>query len=184
MARINLLPWREEAREQRQKKFTSSLVLVAIVAGGLLYGGMMFLGDIIDKQKVRNVYLQKEISALDDKIKEIKQLDKKRETLLAKMDVIEELQENRIKAVKILDALANTVPKGIHLTRVTRRGDELLLSGIAQANARVSAFMRELDENEVFATASLSVVAREEDRKAFTLSVNENKHQVDEEGSE
>jgi len=175
MAHINLLPWREEAREARQKSFIMMLVLSALFAGGILYAGMMFMDDLITKQTSRNSYLQKEISLLDGKIKEIAQLDEKRESLLAKTEVIEDLQGDRIKAVKLLDALAKTMPQGIHLTSIKRSGEQFLLSGKAQANARVSAFMRELDENEVFAKSNLSVVARAQAEKTFTLSVTEKK---------
>jgi len=175
MAHINLLPWREEAREQHKKDFIGLLVFSTLVAGGLLYTGMLFFDELLVEQKSRNDYLQKEISLLNGKIKEVGQLDKKREKMIAKMEVIQDLQDSRVKAVKILDALAHTVPNGIYLTRITREGDGLLLTGVAKANTRVSVFMRELDDNDVFLKSSLSVVAQEKSQKTFTLSVEANK---------
>ena len=37
MARINLLPWREQLREERKQRFLVSLAGVAVVAVGLLF---------------------------------------------------------------------------------------------------------------------------------------------------
>ena len=92
MAHINLLPWREEAREERKKKFITVVVINAVIAAALLYGVIWFVDGLITEQKSRNSYLQKEVKSLDLKIKEISQIDVKRDTLLSKIDVVESLQ--------------------------------------------------------------------------------------------
>ena len=74
MARINLLPWREQLREERKKEFMTVLVLIIIFAGGLVFLGDRYLNGKIDHQNARNEFLQKEITLLEARIKEIKEL--------------------------------------------------------------------------------------------------------------
>lgn len=179
MAQINLLPWREERRQERQQRFFSAVVAGLIFAAVVLYGVIMIANNLLDEQNDRNTFLKTEITKLDKKIKEIKTLEQERERLLARMQVIQELQASRPKVVKVLDALVRTVPEGIHLEKVSRQANVLTLNGVAQSNARVSVFMRQLDDNAEFNESKLSVVHRTSSKadaiRKFTLGVNESK---------
>lgn len=179
MAHINLLPWREEKRQERQQQFIASLMAGLIFAVVVLYGVILFAGSLIDEQNGRNAFLQREIVELDKKITEIKTLEKERDRLLARMQVIQQLQSSRPKVVKVFDAIVQTVPKGVHLEKITRTGNTLELNGVAKANARVSVFMRQLDENTEFSEATLRVVQRTSTQdnaiRKFTLGVSESK---------
>jgi type IV pilus assembly protein PilN len=160
MAHINLLPWREERREERQKQFVAAVVAGLAFAAFILYMVIAYTNSMIDEQNSRNAYLKQEIAVLDKKIREIKDLEQQRNDLLARMQVIQELQESRPKVVKDFDALVRTVPEGIHLNKVTRNGNTLTLEGVAESNARVSVFMRQLDANLEFDQANLRVVEK------------------------
>jgi type IV pilus assembly protein PilN len=180
MAHINLLPWREERRQERLKQFAVGTGLSVAVTAILFYGAVLFVNGLIDEQNDRNNYLKSEIVALDKKIAEIKTLEQERDRLLARMQVIQELQESRPKVVKILDSLARVVPEGVHLQKVTRQGASLTFNGIAQSNARVSVFMREVDKNTEFDESDLKVIQRAAQTKSFTLTVNESKPKAEE----
>lgn len=181
MAHINLLPWREERRQERQQQFIASLVAGFIFAVAALYGAVLFADSLLDEQNSRNSLLQAEIAKLDIKIREIKTLEEERERLIARMQVIQELQSSRPKVVKVFDALVRTVPEGIHLDKVGRQGDSLTFDGVAQSNARVSVFMQELDQNTEFGEAQLQVIqrtstsAKDNAIRKFTLAVKESK---------
>jgi len=179
MSHINLLPWREEKRQERQQQFFVALGAGVIFAAVVLYGAVLYADNLLEKQDARNQFLQTEIAKLDKKIAEIKTLDRQRERLLARMQVIQELQLSRPKVVKVLDALARTVPEGIYLEKVTRQGEMLTINGFAQANARVSVFMRELESNDEFEEPSLGVVQRTSNKdgaiRKFTLTTKESK---------
>ena len=179
MAQINLLPWREERREERQQHFFAAVGAGVIFAAAVLYGVVFFANSLIDEQNGRNSFLNTEITVLDKKIKEIKTLEEERDRLLARMQVIQELQTSRPKVVKVFDALVRTVPEGIHLEKVARQGDALTVNGVAQSNARVSVFMRKLDDNVEFNESKLNVIQRsssnEDAIRKFTLDVNESK---------
>lgn len=179
MAHINLLPWREELRQERQQQFMTVLIAALIFAAIVLYGAILYADGLIDKQASRNAFLQKEIVILDQQIKEISTLEKARDRLLARMRVIQELQLSRPKVVKVFDSLVRTIPEGIHLEKVNRQGEVLTLDGVAESNARVSVFMRRLDKDVEFNESNLDVVQRNSSAddaiRKFKLTVKESK---------
>lgn len=185
MAHINLLPWREARRQDRQQQFYVALVAGLLFALAVLYFATAFANGLIDQQNSRNAFLQQEITKLDKIIKEIQDLEKEREKLVARMQVIQELQQSRPKVVKVFDSLVRAVPEGIHLESVNRQGDVLTLQGVAQSNARVSVLMRQLDSDPEFNESKLRVVERTSNRddaiRKFTLDVDESKPVKDEE---
>lgn len=175
MARINLLPWREELREARKQQFLQVVVAALLVTGLLFYIGVLFVNGMIDEQHDRNRFLSEQIAALDEEIKEISTLEQERDRLMARMQVIQELQTSRPKVVKIFDALARIVPEGVHLSKVARQGDSITFNGIAQSNARVSVFMRQIDDNPEFGESQLQVIQRSQTAKSFQVDVKETK---------
>jgi len=185
MAHINLLPWREEKRQERQQQFYVAMGLTLAFAILVFYIFTSYMNGLLDKQNQRNNYLQQEITKLDIQIKEIQDLEKKRDQLLARMRVIQDLQQSRPKVVKVFDSLVRTVPEGIHLQVLSREGDKLIVQGVAQTNARVSVFMNQLDKDPEFSESKLRVVQRTSTRddaiRQFTLEVTESKPETDEE---
>lgn len=147
MIEINLLPWREELREKLKKLFLvalSSSVIGALVLVGCIY---FFLESEIDAQRDRNRILTDEIARYDRQIKEIQRLKKVREALIARMNIIQQLQENRPMIVHFFDEIIKILPKGVHLTKITRSGDEILLTGQSDSNTEVSQLMRNIEKN-------------------------------------
>lgn len=158
MARINLLPWRAERRKQRQREFYSMLGLAA-VAGVVLSLLLWFYYDRqISGQNDRNGYLEAEIAKVKEQNKEIERLDRQKEHLLARKKVIEELQGKRSQMVHLFDSLVRTIPDGVVLTALKQEGDTLTLEGRTQSNARVSAYMRNLEGSGWMANPELSII--------------------------
>ncbi|MCG5517013.1 MULTISPECIES: PilN domain-containing protein [unclassified Ectothiorhodospira] len=158
MSHINLLPWREQRRKEQQKEFT---VLAALVGLGCLI--VVFLTHVaintqIQAQEQRNSFLQNEIRILDRQIREIQDLESTRQALLDRMEIIQELQASRPLAVRLFDELVNTLPQGTYLTGMTQREMALEITGRAESNARVSAFMRNLEGSPWFNEPVLQVI--------------------------
>jgi type IV pilus assembly protein PilN len=158
MARINLLPWRAERRKARQKEFVGMLGLAAL--GGVLAAFLIvsFYSSRISNQNDRNEYLRGEIAKVDTQIKEIEELDKKKAKLLARKEVIEQLQANRSQMVHLFDELVKTIPDGVTLTSIKQEGDILTLGGRSQSNARVSTYMRNLESSGWMTSPDLEVI--------------------------
>ncbi|MGA9573650.1 MAG: PilN domain-containing protein [Lysobacterales bacterium] len=158
MARINLLPWREEARRERQRQFMSSMLLIAVLGVVLVFFTGFVFDQKISHQKARNQLVQNEIKQLEVKIKRIDELEKTRARLISRKQVIERLQASRSTTVELLDKLAKTIPVGVTLTTVRQQGKDLALVGTSQSNARVSAYLRELETNDLFINPQLDYV--------------------------
>ncbi|MDV0440239.1 PilN domain-containing protein [Xanthomonas sacchari] len=167
MAKINLLPWRAERRKQREREFYSMLGLAAF-AGVLLAGLIWFYYDLqISGQNERNAYLQAEIEKVQAQNKEIDTLDEKKRRLLARKQVIEELQAKRSQMVHLFDSLVRTIPDGVVLTSVKQEGDMLTLEGRSQSNARVSTYMRNLEGSGWMTNPELTVIeAKAQEKEA------------------
>lgn len=145
MIRINLLPHREEKRKARQKQFAILAGLAAAV--GLTVAGLLWVvfDTQIENQKDRNKYLTAEITKLDKQIEEIKRIREETASLLSKKQVVEGLQSNRSEPVYLLDQLLRQLPEGLYLKSIKQTGAKISVTGYAQSNARVSAFMRNIE---------------------------------------
>jgi type IV pilus assembly protein PilN len=158
MARINLLPWRVERRKQRQKEFTAMLGAAALGAILLSFLMVNYYSRQIDGENSRIGYVKDQIAKVDQQIKEIEELDKKKAKLLARKEVIEQLQANRSQMVHLFDSLVRTIPDGVVLTSLKQDGDKLTLEGRSQSNARVSTYMRNLEGAGWMTKPELSII--------------------------
>jgi type IV pilus assembly protein PilN len=173
MARINLLPWREWERKRKQREFAGMAAAGAILAGfGVIIGHFQMEG-MISAQEERNNFLQAEIKTLESRIEKIKDLESTKDKLLARMNVIQELQSNRPLSVHLMDELVRTLPDGVYLNKFIQKGPGLTMDGVAQSNARVSAYMRNIDGSQWIGGPKLNVIeTKTEERRRiaeFTL---------------
>ena len=148
MPRINLLPWREEERKTRQRDF-------GVAAVGALLGGiavimltMLAYSQMISAQESRNERLTTEITVLEKSIEEIDDLERQKERLLARMEIIDRLQKSRPEVVHLFDELVRQLPEGVYLTGLKQTGSRIEIRGVAQSSTRVSALMRQIDASE------------------------------------
>ena len=155
MARINLLPWREQLREERKQRFLVTLAGVLIVAGGAVFLGDQYLNGAIEQQNARNDYVRKEIAVLDARIKEISELKTRRQQLLERMKIIQDLQGNRPIIGRVFDQLVRTLPDGVYFTGLKMTGKSIAIVGAAESNNRVSNLMRNLDASPQLQNAEL-----------------------------
>lgn len=165
MAKINLLPWREERRKSQQRQFNGMLGLAAVA--GLVLSALVYLyySGQVTGQNQRNELLRQEIAAVEVKIKEIEELDKRKESLLARKRVIEELQGKRYEMVSLFTELAKTIADGAQISTIRQSGSDLVIQGRAQSNARVSSYMRNIMASPVVSDPDLTVIeARGGDR--------------------
>ena len=158
MAQINLLPWREERRQELKKAFLASLALVLALGAGLVLLADRVVNSQIENQSARNEYLVENIKVLDKQVAEIRDLQKRRNKLLDRMRVIQELQGNRPIIVRVMAQLVRTVPDGVFYTSLTTQDKKISISGVAESNNRVSSLMRRLDASDWLASPSLDKV--------------------------
>lgn len=158
MAHINLLPWREEQRQEQTRQFATMTGLSLLLTGALVFLVHVTIDNQIEHQKSRNQILQDEIAILDKSLEEIAELEKTKAELLARMDVIQSLQQRRPQIVHLFDDFVRTVPEGIYLTTITQEAERLTIKGVAESNGRVSAYMRNIDSSSWMSTPKLKVI--------------------------
>ncbi len=178
MLRINLLPWREEARRERQRQFMYSLVGTLVLGAVLVLVVGLFFDQKISVQEARNQKIQTEINRLQQRIDRIAELERTRNRLLSRKQIIESLQASRSLTVELLDKLAKSIPIGVTLTDVRQQGQRVTLLGSSQSNARVSAYLHSLETMDLFTNPELQYVraaSQPESRTEayeFAISVN------------
>jgi len=168
MANINLLPWRDEYRQEKKREFFSVLLLLAILACVVAYVWFAFTESSIKDQQARNNLLKKEIAELNKKVKEIEALKKQREELESKIAVIQNLQNKRPLVVRYFDDVVRAIPDGLYFKSFDRRGDVFTVRGVAESNNRVSALMRNFDRSSSYQAPNLKNVVK----NGFELTVN------------
>ena len=161
MAKINLLPWREELRKKKQRDFAGGIVAGMLATGGALFGVYLHIEGMKEYQVSRNQILKNEIAILDQRIQEIKDIEEKKNKLLNKIDLIQKLQESRPEIVHMFDEMSKVTPEGVFLNKLTQLCAQLTLDGKAESNARVSAYMRAVDNSQWLNGAALSVIKGE-----------------------
>lgn len=178
---INLMPWREERRKQQQQDFMIMLGVAAALGVLVWWVWTSSVSAQIEDQQGRNSYIEKELALLDGQIKEIKELETRRAELVARMDTIQKLQNDRPSIVYIFDQLARTVPNGVYYTEVVRQGGSFTIKGVAESNTRISALMRSLNESPWFADPSLQTVdaVAGSEASSFVLTVSQEAQESD-----
>lgn len=179
MPYINLLPWRENARRELQQQFIAILAGVSSLVVFLVFLLNFYYSERLEGQQYRNDYLQSEISILDRRIREIRDLNKTKDNLNQRINLIEQLQSSRNLGTEILREVANIVPAGIYLTKVEKKGAGLLITGKSESNNRLANMIRQIEQSELLSDAVLeSIVAGERENNllsnfSMTISVEE-----------
>ena len=158
MPRINLLPWREEERKKRQRDFGMAMGGAVLAGIAIIMLTMLAYSTMISSQERRNARLTDEINELQRSIEEIDGLERQKERLLARMEIIDELQKSRPEVVHLFDELVRQLPEGVYLTSMKQTGSRIELRGVAQSSTRVSALMRQIDASGWLASPEVSKV--------------------------
>ena len=148
MPAINLLPWREAERQKRQRDFGVALGGAVVIGIAVIMATMFAYSEMIDNQQDRNDRLTEVIKILEAKITEIDALERQKERLIARMEIIEQLQQSRPEIVHLFDELSRQLPEGVYLTGMKQTGSRVEIRGVAQSSTRVSALMRQIDASD------------------------------------
>lgn len=158
MARINLLPWRDELRRKREKNFYIAAGIAVALMIGVIYGIDVKLQQDIDYQEGRNKFLMDQTRLLDRKLKSIRDLDEKKQNMIARMEIITQLQASRPEVVHLFDELVRTIPEGVYYKEIIQEGKSISVSGVAQSNAFVSKLIRNLNASDWLDGADLEEI--------------------------
>jgi len=156
--RLNLLPWREMRRREQDRQLLTISIGAWLLMAVIVFYAHVHVSALIETQNKRNEFLSQEIAKVEEQIKEIAELKKRRADLLARMNVIQQLQADRTRVVRVFDELVQRLPEGVYFSSLKQSGPTLALTGVAQSNARVSALMRNLASSTWFSDPELEVI--------------------------
>ncbi len=171
MPRINLLPWRETLKKEREIRFGIFAGVALVCAGLVVLGVHIYMQSWIGYQKDRNAYLEREIEEANKKIEEIEQLDKYKMGLVNRMNIIQELQKSRPKVVHLFDELVRQIPDGVYFTSMKQKDKTITLAGVAQSEARVSSLMRNVEKSAYLTNPRIIYIEAKDQKNAQTDSV-------------
>ena len=176
MSQLNLLPWRELRRKEIDTQVRNIAIGVALLMAAAVFWGYWYMSGLIDEQNQRNSYLEQQIKKVEKELKEVNKVKKKKAELISRMEVIQKLQSDRTRMVKLFDGLAKNLPKGMYLTLFEIKGNKITLQGSADSNGTISKFMRLIEAAEIFTTPNLNVINIKNDKgirvSNFTLKFN------------
>ena len=186
MTRINLLPWRDELRKQRQQEFIIIIVLVAVAAAAIVFGVGAYLDSQIAEQQDKKRIVMAKVAEVNLITAKIKDIQAKNSVLQSKRSAIQALQKSRPEIVHFVDAIARVTPEGVFLTSLKQNNARVALVGKTQSNARVSAFMRNVEASQWLVNPVLNIIRGSNKNKQgklsdFTLHVKQRKNKAKDE---
>ncbi|MFW2439422.1 MAG: PilN domain-containing protein [Arenicellales bacterium] len=176
MSQLNLLPWRELRRKEIDTQVRNLAIGIALLMAIIVYWGYLYMNGLIEEQNRRNSYLEQQIQKVEKELQEVNKVKKRKSELISRMEVIQKLQSDRTRMVKLFDGLAKNLPKGMYLTLFEIKGNNITLQGSADSNGTISKFMRLIEAAENFTTPNLNVINIKNDKglrvSNFTLKFN------------
>lgn len=171
--KINLLPWRAARKEEQKRLFGMASLASAGCSVGIVLLIHGWVSGMITWQSNQNSILKQEIQMFDQQLLEIEGLQQERDLLLARMNIIQQLQSNRPLSVKLFDTLVRIVPKGLYLTDLQRLDNQIVIEGRAESNTRVSKLMRNIEATEILKNPILTVIQLKDEKVQQKKEVND-----------
>jgi type IV pilus assembly protein PilN len=171
---INLLPWRAELRQKRKKEFLLAALGAVLMGGALTFGTKFYFQAQISNQEARNTMLRNEITELDAKIADIRELEARKSRLIARMEIIEQLQTSRPESVHLVDEAVSIMPEGTYLTALTQENTRIEIEGITESTTRVSTLMNAINDSQWLKEPMLGRIEWPSERRGvFTVRANQ-----------
>jgi type IV pilus assembly protein PilN len=190
MAHVNLLPWRDIARQRAKQKFGIHAFIALALAALLVFIAFKIIQDYQQQQRARNQFLSSQITILDAQIAEIQDINKKKDDIVNRMKLIQSLHQDRNTAIRVINELSEKVPDGVHILQIEKRGNQLSMRGRSVSNNRVSEFLRAMTESDTFTNPVLREISSDAGEtegptrySAFSLSVSIRKPNIEEQNT-
>ena len=172
MAKINLLPWRDELREQRKKQFIAMCVGVAILGLVAVMLAWLYFDHKLNDQEQANQLITSTNQTLDSQLKTLDGMQERRNAIIERMKLIQGLESQRPVTVHLIDELVRVVPSSMYITKFNRTGDKFTIEGRAESPNTVAELLRGMEASPWFRNAFMnSFLAAEENKNKDTSSI-------------
>ncbi|MDR3491231.1 MAG: PilN domain-containing protein [Gammaproteobacteria bacterium] len=144
MIKINLLPWREQARRAKKIRFAIFLGIFLVLTFVMLIFVHMYVSGWITAQQQRSAYLQSEIDASQLVLTDLKSQKNKESALTSQLNFVMDLRAKGFRAIGLLTALVKAVPQSLSIDKILRRGNTVYIGGRAESDLEITLFMKNL----------------------------------------
>ncbi|WP_151979964.1 PilN domain-containing protein [Acinetobacter guerrae] len=165
MAKINLLPWRDELREQRKKQFIAFSAAVAVLGVMTVVLAWLFYDHKLDDQEQANQLVVSTNQNLDKQLKSLDGLQERRNAIVERMKLIQGLEGQRPVTVRLIDELVRVTPSNMYLTKFSRVGDKFTIEGKAESPNTVAELLRNLEASPWYRNAFMNSFLAADDKK-------------------
>ncbi|ELB2736806.1 PilN domain-containing protein [Vibrio alginolyticus] len=145
--RINLLPWRENQREEHRRRFISLVALGMLVAVGIQWGIGKFFEYQQDQQQERLDYLTHYIAELDQRIEAMKIAEQEHSKILECLKVVEGLQNGRNKTTEFMNLMPAVIPEGVYVDKIKMNDLEIEISGISDSTPKLATMLDNMERS-------------------------------------
>ncbi|WP_017395596.1 PilN domain-containing protein [Acinetobacter haemolyticus] len=170
MAKINLLPWRDELREQRKKQFIAFCIGVAALGIASVFTAWMYFDHKLNDQEQANQFIVSTNQNLDVQLKSLEGLQERRNAIIERMKLIQGLQGQRPVIVRLVDELVRVTPPTMYITKFTRTGDKFTIEGKAESPNTVAELLRNLEASPWYRNAFMNSFLASEEKKDKAVS--------------
>lgn len=144
MIRVNLLPVKQiRAEVSRRRDLTIGGLALGFTAA-IILGAHFYQSYRMSKLEGEMTTVRGEIKALDVRVKQFGELQKKLKEFESKHKIIEDLNRRKIGPVRVMESLSAATPPTLWLTEFKETGGKLLITGLALDNQTVADFLKAL----------------------------------------
>lgn len=158
---INLLPveYREKEKYNLLRLFTTIFIILLFAASGYLYYYME--NEIYTREnEVRN--LKTQLASIEKVIKEVKDLEKEREELAQRVNIIESLIKNQSRLTRVLGDLSGTILPEVWLNNLSIDANQTFnFSANTFNNYLIAQYMNTLKDHERFDAIELQYIRKQ-----------------------
>ena len=144
MNHINLLPWREQQRENIKNVFKRSFIIMLIVVSAITAAGYLYMQQKIVTQETRNTFLVSKSSVYNAAIVSVNALKAKNKDLVNYIEVIQGIQSQRPFIVNLFHAFSTVLPNDVYFTSIKQKDNNIILLGRSITNTHISDLMRNI----------------------------------------
>ncbi|MBR9874664.1 PilN domain-containing protein [Vibrio sp. J1-1] len=145
--RINLLPWRENQREEHRRRFVGMIILGLFFAVGIQWGIGKFYEFQQDQQQNRLDYLTHYIAELDQRINAMKIAEQEHGKILERLKVVEGLQNGRNKTTEFMNLMPSVIPEGVYVDKIKMSDLEIEIAGISDSTPRLATMLDNMERS-------------------------------------
>ncbi|KII77716.1 PilN domain-containing protein [Vibrio renipiscarius] len=162
--RVNLLPWRDAKRQYHQRRFFVLAFSVLILGGLAQWGAGVFIEYQQNEQQQRIVFLQAHIASLDYKLSELKRVEQQHESLMTRLKVVEDLQEQRNKTTYLMNLVPTLIPEGVYVDKIKMNGERIELTGISDTTSRLATMLDHLENSKWLSNVEMHSIVHDKAR--------------------